>query len=61
MRTPHDIAADAQALADQAAHWCVPVPHDQVAALSIEFMTSLAECFADAVAQAVAAALHPVA
>ena len=56
MRTPQAIATEAQALADYSAHWSVPIPGDQLAALTIEFMASMADGFANAVAEAVAAA-----
>lgn len=55
MRTPQEIAAAAQALAEESARWSVPIPGDQLAALTIEFMASMADGFADAVAEAVAA------
>ena len=56
MRTPQAIATEAQTLAATSAKWSVPIPADQLAALTIEFMASMADGFADAVAEAVAAA-----
>lgn len=42
MRSPSEIAAEAQALADTSAEASVPLPHDQVVALMVEFMSSVA-------------------
>lgn len=43
MRSPSEIATEAQALVDLSAEQYVPLPHDQVVALMVEFMTSVAE------------------
>ena len=42
MRSPHEIATEAQALADMSTAAAVPLPRDQVIDLMVEFMTSVA-------------------
>lgn len=42
MRSPHEIATEAQALADSSTAAAVPLPRDQVVDLMVEFMTSVA-------------------
>ena len=47
MRSPHEIATEAQALADTSNAAAVPLPRDQVMALMVEFMTSVAALIGD--------------
>lgn len=46
MRTPAEIAAEAQALADVSAAQSVPLSLDKVALLSIDFMVAVAALIA---------------
>ena len=47
MRSPHEIATEAQELADTSTEACVPLPRDQVVDLMVEFMTSVAALIGD--------------
>ena len=47
MRSPHEIAADAQALFDTSTEAAVPLPTAVVVDLMVEFMTSVAALIGD--------------
>ena len=46
MRTPQEIATEAQALVAEAAHWSVSIPAEKLNVLTIEFMQSVAAALA---------------